>query len=86
MLNRTQFRDTGLTPVVLGCDARILPIFLMIVIIQTYWMLIFCVCCTIFFTVIRYFGFTPGIFFAYIRFSLASATRSWQTKRTLRNR
>ena len=86
MLNRTQFRDTGLIPVVLGCDARILPIFLMIVLVQTYLMLVLCICCTIFFAVIRYFGYTPGIFFAYIRFSFSDKMRSWQTKRTLRNR
>ncbi len=86
-MNSVSFRDTGLIPTIGGLlDARIFPLFILNLLIQTFAMFTVCIFSLMFLSVVRYFGYPPGIFMAYLRASVFPARRSWQTRSTLLDR
>lgn len=86
-MNEVSFRDTGLTPTIGGfLDARIFPLFILNLLIQTMAMFSICIFSLVFLSIVRYFGYPPGIFMAYLRTGIFSPHRSWQTRNTLLDR
>lgn len=82
-LNAIPFRDSGFVAEIAGLDARIFFVFLTLLFIHTKTVFFLCLGVIAFFYIIRYFRMTPEVFFCWVRFSLGSSRRSWQTKRLL---